>query len=77
MSDGDKVLAWIRDWLTDGGAILMIADYAFEALEGQAITIKIGGGAPVSRALYRLSDVPAAQKLVADLATLVPVSFAA
>ena len=27
MSDGDKVLAWIRDWLADGGAILMIADY--------------------------------------------------
>ena len=27
MSDADKVLAWIRDWLTDGGAILMIADY--------------------------------------------------
>jgi hypothetical protein len=27
MSDGDKILAWIRDWLTDGGAILMIADY--------------------------------------------------
>ena len=27
MSDGDKVLSWIRDWLADGGAILMIADY--------------------------------------------------
>ena len=27
MSDGDKVLAWIREWLTDGGDILMIADY--------------------------------------------------
>ena len=26
MSDGDKVLAWIRDWLADGGAVLMIAD---------------------------------------------------
>ena len=52
-------------------------EHAFEALEGQAITIKIGSGAPASRALYRLSDVPAAQKLVADLATFVPVSFAA
>ena len=52
-------------------------EHAFEALEGQAITIKIGGGALASRAQYRLPDVFAAQKLVADLATLVPVSFAA
>ena len=27
MSDRDKVLAWIREWLADGGVILMIADY--------------------------------------------------
>jgi trehalose-phosphatase len=52
-------------------------EHAFEALEGQAITIKIGGGALASRAQYRLPDVLAAQRLVADLATLVPVSFAA
>ena len=52
-------------------------EHAFEALEGQAITIKIGGAAPASRALYRLPDVLAAQRLVADLATLVPESFAA
>lgn len=52
-------------------------EHAFEALEGQAITIKIGGGALASRALYRLPDVLAAQRLVADLATLVPESFAA
>jgi trehalose-phosphatase len=52
-------------------------EHAFEALEGQAITIKIGGSAPASRALYRLPDVLAAQQLVADLATLVPESFAA
>jgi trehalose-phosphatase len=52
-------------------------EHAFEALEGQAITIKIGAGAPTSRAQYRLADVGAAQKLVADLAMLVPVSGAA
>ena len=33
--------------------------------------------APASRALYRLPDVLAAQQLVADLAKLVPESFAA
>lgn len=52
-------------------------EHAFEALEGQAITIKIGGDAPASRAQYRLHDVVAAQQLVADLATLVPLSGAA
>ena len=52
-------------------------EHAFEALEGQALTIKVGGGVPTSRARYRLPDVEAAQKLVADLAALVPASGAA
>ena len=49
-------------------------EHAFEALEGQAITIKIGGAAPASRAQYRLPDVEAAQRLVGGLATLIPAS---
>ncbi len=52
-------------------------EHAFEALEGQAITIKIGGAAPASRAQYRLPDVEAAQRLVGGLATLIPASGAA
>ena len=52
-------------------------EHAFEALEGQAITIKIGGGGAGLARPVPASDVPAAQQLVADLATLVPVSFAA
>ena len=52
-------------------------EHAFEALSGQAITIKVGGAAPASRAQYRLPDVAAAQELVGELATLVPARGAA
>ena len=47
-------------------------EHAFEALEGQAITVKIGDGVPTSRAQYRLPDVAAVQHLLADLAALAP-----
>jgi len=52
-------------------------EHAFEALEGRALTVKIGDGAPTSRAQYRLENVEGAQWLVAELATLVETNGAA
>src|SRR5215468_1872200 len=46
-------------------------EHAFEALAGLAITVRVGGPAPATRAYYRLDDVDAAQELIASLAELV------
>jgi trehalose-phosphatase len=45
-------------------------EHAFEALARQAITIRVGTAVPASRAEYRLEDVAAVQRFVADLAAL-------
>jgi trehalose 6-phosphate phosphatase len=52
-------------------------EQAFEALACQAITIKVGGAAPISRAHYRFPDVGEVQALVAGFAGLAEVKGAA
>ncbi len=73
---GDSVL-WIRDAVRRAsGKRLMVLymgddwtdEHAFEALIGQAITIKVGSEAPASRAAFRLPDVAGVQQLLAALA---------
>jgi trehalose 6-phosphate phosphatase len=73
---GDCVL-WIRDTVQGASAAPLMALYmgddwtdenAFEALAGQGMTIRVGAGAPASRADYHLEDVGEAQQLVAALA---------
>lgn len=73
---GDCAL-WIRDVVarTVGPplAVLYMGDdwtdeHAFEALGADAITVKIGEGAPASRAAYRMADVASVQRLLAELA---------
>lgn len=44
-------------------------EQAFEALAGQAITIRVGGGAPASRAAYRLSAVADVHEFLTALAS--------
>ena len=44
-------------------------EHAFEALIGQAITIRVGSAVPASRAAYQLPDVADAQYLLRALAT--------
>jgi trehalose-phosphatase len=74
---GDCVL-WIRDALERIATQPLLTVYlgddwtdesAFEALAGQGITVKVGGGAPASKAAYRLADVADVQLFVAVLAT--------
>jgi alpha,alpha-trehalase len=48
-------------------------EQAFEALSGQALTIRVAEDAGVSRAECRLADVAAVHALLADLAALVRV----
>jgi len=43
-------------------------EQVFEALAGKAVTIKVGDGAPASRARYRLTDVSEVHCLVSSLA---------
>jgi trehalose-phosphatase len=43
-------------------------EHAFEALEGRALTIRVGDAAPASKAAYRLSDVAEVQQLLGTLA---------
>lgn len=43
-------------------------EYAFEALAGQAVTVRVGTGAPASRAGYRLEGVVEVHQLLAALA---------
>jgi trehalose-phosphatase len=73
---GDCAL-WIRDvvarTVSAPLAVLYMGDdwtdeHAFEALGTDAITIKIGEGAPASRAAYRMPDVASVQRLLAELA---------
>ncbi len=73
---GDSVL-WIREAVREAsGNELMVVyigddwtdEHAFEALVGQAITIKVGNGAPASRAAYRVPDVTAVRQLLSALA---------
>jgi trehalose-phosphatase len=45
-------------------------EIVFEALSGQAMTIRVGDGAPASRASYLLPDVADAQRLLGRLAAL-------
>ena len=70
---------WIREALTGADARPLLTlymgddwsdEHAFEALAGQAITIRVGG-TPATRAHYHLGDVAAAQAFVATLAALV------
>ena len=72
---GDGVL-WIRDTLrrASGRELMLLYmgddwtdEHAFEALAGQAITIRVGNDTTASRAAYRLPDVAAIQELVAGL----------
>jgi len=72
---GDCVL-WIREAVRrESGDRLMVVymgddwtdEHAFEALAGQAITIRVGNDTTASRAAYRLPDVAAIQELVAGL----------
>jgi len=46
-------------------------ELAFEALLGQAITVRVGSTEIVSRATYRLDDVDAVHELIERLATVV------
>jgi trehalose-phosphatase len=73
---GDGVL-WIREAVRraagDRLMVLYMGDdwtdeYAFEALVGQAITIRVGKDAPVSRAVYRLPEVEDVGRLLSLLA---------
>jgi trehalose-phosphatase len=43
-------------------------EHAFEALSGQALTIRVGDTVPASKAAYRLQDVSEVQQLLAALA---------
>jgi trehalose 6-phosphate phosphatase len=76
---GDCVL-WIRDTVRRAGGdqvmLLYMGDdwtdeHAFEALVGQAITIRVGGDTPASRAAYRFADVAVTQRFLATLAARV------
>lgn len=73
---GDCVL-WIRDVVERASptplSVLYMGDdwtdeHAFEALGRSAITIRVGGVAPASRAAYRVPDVACVQWLLAELA---------
>ena len=73
---GDCVL-WIRDVVTRASAtplsVVYLGDdwtdeHAFAALGPEAITIKVGAETPPSRAAYRVPDVTAVQRLLAELA---------
>lgn len=68
---------WIRDMLRGAAARPLLTlymgddwtdEHAFEALAGQAITIRVGPGAPATRADYRFADVTSAQAFIATLA---------
>jgi len=72
---GNCVL-WIRDAIQRASGepltLLYMGDdwtdeHAFEALAGQAITIRVGNGVPASRAAYRLADVADVRRLLAAL----------
>jgi trehalose-phosphatase len=74
---GDCVL-WIRDAVARATASPMTALYlgddwtdenAFEALGGQALTVRVGADVPASSASYRLPDVASVQELLAALST--------
>ncbi len=45
-------------------------ELAFEALVGEAITVRVGSADTVSRATYRLDDVDAVHELLERLATV-------
>jgi trehalose-phosphatase len=73
---GDCAL-WIRDVVARVAgapmAVLYMGDdwtdeHAFEALGAGAVTIKIGGGTPASRAAHRMPDVASVQRFLAELA---------
>lgn len=68
---------WIREMLQGGDRRPLLTlymgddwtdEHAFEALAGQAITIRVGASVPATRADYRLEDVTAAQDFIAALA---------
>ena len=70
----------IRDWALQTLPKPMLSVYmgddwtdelAFEALVGQAITVRVGSPDIVSRATYRLDDVDAVHELLERLATVV------
>lgn len=70
----------IRDWALQTLPKPMLSVYmgddwtdelAFEALVGQAITVRVGSPDLVSRATYRLDDVDAVHELLERLATVI------
>ncbi|HYB41364.1 MAG TPA: trehalose-phosphatase [Candidatus Methylomirabilis sp.] len=73
---GDCV-GWIRDAVRrDAGGQWMLLymgddwtdEHVFESFVGQGITIRVGDGAPASRAVYRLADVAGVHGLLDTLA---------
>jgi trehalose-phosphatase len=73
-----RCVRWICDRLVGAGsrpttvALYMGDDWTdeqvFEALAGEAVTIRVGTGAPRSRARYRLADVGEVHRLLSALA---------
>ena len=70
---------WIRETLQGGERRPLLTlyagddwtdEHAFEALAGQAITVRVGTLVPATRARYRLEDVAAVQGMIAALAAL-------
>jgi trehalose-phosphatase len=82
---GDGVL-WIRDAVrrASGDPLMVLYagddwtdEYVFEALAGQAITVRVGTDVAATRAAYRLSEVAHVRRLLAELAARASVGGAA
>ena len=73
---GDSVL-WIRDVVrrTSGDRLTVLYmgddwtdEFAFQALEGEALTISVGNLVPASKASHRVENVAAVRELLATIA---------